>query len=121
MRAIFTFLVIAAAAGVGYWYWSRTQNVSNVPKWATTKVEHGNIDLTIRSTGTIEPQEVVDVGAQVVGMVKDFGEDKSQPSGQIYWGSKVEKETVLAHIDDAVYKAQLQLAEADGKCQGQGH
>jgi HlyD family secretion protein len=113
MRAIFTFLVIAAAAGVGYWYWSHTQNVSNVPKWATAKVEKGNIDLTIRSTGTIEPQEVVDVGAQVVGMVKEFGEDKTQPSGQIYWGSKVDEGTVLAHIDDAVYKAQLQLAQAN--------
>jgi HlyD family secretion protein len=113
MRAIFTFLVIAAAAAAGYWYWYRTQSTSNVPRWSTSKVERGNIDLTIRSTGTIEPQEVVDVGAQVVGMVKAFGEDKTQPGGEIYWGSKVDKETVLAYIDDAVYLAAYNLAKAN--------
>ncbi len=113
MRALFTLLVFAAAAGAGGWYWYRTQNTSTVPNWNKATVDRGNIDLTIRSTGTLEPREVVDVGAQVVGMVKQFGEDKTMPGGEIYWNSKVDVGTVLAVIDDSIYKAQLDLATAN--------
>lgn len=113
MRALFTLLVFAAVAGAGGWYWYRTQNTVTMPNWNKAAVERGNIDLTIRSTGTLEPREVVDVGAQVVGMVLKFGEDKSMPDGEIYWNSKVDVGTVLAYIDDSVYKAQLDLAKAN--------
>ncbi|HEX3997549.1 MAG TPA: efflux RND transporter periplasmic adaptor subunit [Pirellulales bacterium] len=113
MRVLFTLLVIAAVAGTGGWYWYHAQAVSNVPRWNTVKAEHGDINLTIRSTGTIEPQEVVDVGAQVVGMVTKFGEDKTMPNSEIYWQSKVGVGTILAYIDDSVYKAALDLAKAN--------
>jgi HlyD family secretion protein len=113
MRGIFTLLVILAVVGTGGWYWYRTQTVTSAPRWNTAKVEHGNIDLKIRSTGTIEPEEVVDVGAQVVGMVTAFGVDKTMPNNEIYWGSKVDVGTQLAFIDDSIYKAQLALANAN--------
>lgn len=113
MRGIFTLLVIVAVVGTGGWYWYHTQTVVRMPKWNTAKVTHGNIDLKIRSTGTIEPEEVVDVGAQVVGMVTKFGEDKTMPNNEIYWNSKVDVGTKLAFIDDSIYKAQLDLAKAN--------
>jgi HlyD family secretion protein len=113
MRGIFTLLVLVGVVGTGGWYWYRTQTVARVPKWNTVEVKHGDIDLKIRSTGTIEPEEVVDVGAQVIGMVIKFGEDKTKPNNEIYWGSKVEKGTKLAFIDDSIYKAQLDLANAN--------
>ena len=46
-------------------------------------------------------------------MVKQFGEDKTMPGGEIYWNSKVDVGTVLAVIDDSIYKAQLDLATAN--------
>ena len=46
-------------------------------------------------------------------MVTKFGEDKTMPNNEIYWGSKVEKGTILAYLDDAIYKAQLDLAKAN--------
>src|SRR5262249_18007875 len=66
---------------------------------------------TISATGTVEPEEVVDVGAQVAGQIVTFGED---PRGgkMIDYGSPVEKDTVLARIDEAVYQAQVDRTKA---------
>ena len=33
--------------------------------------------MTIGATGTLEPEEVVDVGAQVAGQILEFGKDDS--------------------------------------------
>src|SRR5262249_12112458 len=85
----------------------------------TVQVERGDLMATISATGTIEPEEVVDVGAQVAGQIVTFGED---PRGGklIDYGSPVEKDTVLARIDDSVYRAQgdrakAQLAQAEAQ------
>ena len=61
----------------------------------------------------MEPEEVVDVGAQVVGIIKSLGQDPDHPPRKtIDYGSVVQKDTVLALIDDAVYKAQVDQAQA---------
>ncbi|HUI44387.1 MAG TPA: efflux RND transporter periplasmic adaptor subunit [Nitrospirota bacterium] len=73
---------------------------------------------TISATGTVEPVQVVDVGAQVGGIIVSFGIDKSGKT--VDYGSVVDRDTVLAKIDDSLYaaaletaKAQLQQAEAN--------
>ena len=80
----------------------------------TVAVKRGDLLSTISATGTVEPEEVVDVGAQVVGRIKTLGIDPSDPPGKktIDYGSVVHDGTVLALIDDAVYKAQVDQAEA---------
>jgi HlyD family secretion protein len=62
----------------------------------------------------MEPEEVIDVGAQVVGIIKSLGIDPSDSANKktIDYGSVVHKDTVLALIDDAVYKAQVHQAQA---------
>ena len=66
---------------------------------------------SISATGTLEPEEVVDVGAQVAGQVMSFGKDSNgQP---VDWRSPVEPNMVLAQIDDTVYKADKDVAEAE--------
>src|SRR5207237_445195 len=57
--------------------------------------------------------EVVDVGAQVAGMVKNFGRDPRDSSRPVDYGTPVEEGTVLAQIDDAVYQAQVDQARAN--------
>src|SRR5258708_36312347 len=42
----------------------------------TATVKRGDLVATITATGTIEPVEVVDVGAQVAGLILSFGKDK---------------------------------------------
>jgi HlyD family secretion protein len=73
-------------------------------------VNRGDLVATISATGTIEPVEVVDVGAQVAGLISSFGKDKDGKT--IDYGSVVEAGTVLAQIDDSVYAADVALARA---------
>jgi HlyD family secretion protein len=73
-------------------------------------VQRRDLLATISATGTVEPEEVVDVGAQVAGQIIAFGKDKNGKS--IDYGSTVEQGTVLAQIDDALYRADVETAKA---------
>ena len=48
---------------------------------------------TISTMGTLEPEQAVDVGAQVAGIIVAFGKDKR--GKDISWGSKVEPGTQI--------------------------
>jgi HlyD family secretion protein len=75
-------------------------------------VKQGDLLATISATGTAEPEEIVDVGAQVNGMISKLGPDPTDPNKTVDYGSKVKVGTVLAQIDDALYKAQAEQADA---------
>jgi len=45
--------------------------------FVTAIVKRGNVTATITVAGTIEPVEVVDIGAQVAGQISSFWTDKS--------------------------------------------
>jgi len=75
-------------------------------------VKRGDLVSTISATGTMQPEEVVDVGAQVAGKVYSLGRDPADSSKSIDYGSIVKEGTVLAQIDDAVYRAQLDQSQA---------
>jgi HlyD family secretion protein len=93
---------------VGTW-WAHARND---PKsfFRVAAVKRGDLVATITATGTIEPVEVVDVGAQVAGQIISFGKDKEAKT--IDYGSTVEEGTILAQIDDSVYAADVALAKA---------
>ena len=73
-------------------------------------VKRGDVVATISASGTIEPVEVVDVGAQVAGQISEFGKDIAGKT--IDYGSVVDEGAVLAKIDDSVYAAALAVAKA---------
>ncbi len=79
-------------------------------RFTTAVIKRGDLTATIDSTGTIEPVEVIDVGAQVAGLISSFGTDKNGKT--VDYGSIVEEGTVLARIDDSVYAADLALNKA---------
>ena len=76
----------------------------------TVQVKRGDLQATISATGTVEPEEVVDIGAQVAGRIVNFGRDIH--GGEVDYGSFVEAGTVLARIDDALYAADAAAAKA---------
>ena len=78
----------------------------------TAAIKRGDLLSTISATGTVEPEEVVDVGAQVMGLILEFGPDPHDPAKLIDYGSVVEKGTVLAKIDPTPYEAAVEQAEA---------
>jgi HlyD family secretion protein len=109
MRMLIVILVlIGLTAGVGGWYWHVSSKTHT--EYRTQKVERGDLLSTISATGTVEPEEVVDVGAQVAGLILSFGTDSN--GKPIDYRSPIEKDTVLANIDPAVYKADLDTAQA---------
>ena len=76
----------------------------------TEPLRRSDILSTIRATGTVEPEELVDVGAQVMGLITGFG--KAWQGNQIDYNSVVKEGTELAYIDKTPYSASLEQAEA---------
>jgi HlyD family secretion protein len=112
MKSIFLLTSLAGIVGaVAAWYIHETADQPST--FRTVSVERGSLLATINATAVIESEEVVDVGAQVAGMVQAFGHDLKDPSKQIDYGSEVEVGTVLAQIDPALYKATLHQAKAN--------
>jgi HlyD family secretion protein len=73
-------------------------------------VKRGDLVASISASGTVEPEAAVNIGAQVVGVIRAFGKDRQ--GKPIVWGSQVEAGTVLARIDDTLYVAALENAKA---------
>jgi HlyD family secretion protein len=107
-KLLLLIVLLWGAGGYGVWYWtdSRTQRVS----YRVVTIRRGDIGSTINTTGTIEPEEVVDVGAQVAGRIESFGSDPGDQGKTVGYGSRVEKGTVLARLDSALFQARLDQA-----------
>ena len=112
MKTVFFSLVMVGLAAGGAAYYTKRLAADAVMSFRTAAIKRDNLTNTINSTGTVEPEEVIDVGAQVVGIIKSLGPDPAHPDKTIDYGSVVHKGTVLALIDDAVYKAQVHQAQA---------
>jgi HlyD family secretion protein len=100
------FLIALAALGVWWWHAHRHSQIS----FRTTELKRGDVETTINASGTIEPMEVVDVGAQVAGRIKSFGTDVDGKT--VDYGSVIEEGAMLAKIDDSVYAADFAVAKA---------
>jgi HlyD family secretion protein len=100
--------ILGLAGAVGAWWWHGRSG----PKLSlvTAVVKRGDLAATISATGTVEPLEVVDVGAQVAGRINSFGTDKDGKT--IDYRSVVTEGAILATIDDSVYAADLAVANA---------
>ena len=110
-KVIVIVLVVILLGGVGagaYWYTHR--NAETAGKFRTAAVTRGDIVTTISATGTVEPEEVLDVGAQVAGVILSFGTDVNGKS--VDYNSVVTEGTVLARIDTRLYQASLDSAQA---------
>ena len=108
-------LVGAVLGGGGYLWWVSTAGASG-PNYKTEAVVRKNLDATITSTGTIEPVQVIDVGAQVQGQILHFGKvkDPDNPSVEhdVDYCTEVKQGDVLAEIDPTIYQARLAQAKA---------
>jgi HlyD family secretion protein len=130
MKKLITLILVFTVllGGAGYWYWEARAASRTVFRFE--EVTKDRLVATIGSTGTVQAQDVVDVGAQVQGRIVFIGEDKLLPRRdadevrRIDWGSEVlgpvlNKDgtiktpgTLLAQIDPSIYAAQVKAAEA---------
>lgn len=110
MKVIGLLLALAAVAAGAWLVFDRGDEAPQGASFRTEPVTRRDLVATIDATGTVEPEEVVDVGAQVAGKIVAFGTDKE--GTPIDYGSTVEEDTVLARIDDSLYAADLAQANA---------
>jgi HlyD family secretion protein len=105
-------LLVVIAAGLisaaTVWYGKRKSEQTS--EYRTAEVTRGDVASTISATGTVEPEEVIDVGAQVAGRITEFGKDTSGKS--IDYGSHLSKGMVLALIDPTLYNSDVESAKA---------
>jgi HlyD family secretion protein len=111
MRFLIVGLLVVALIGGGYIFYTR-MSAPPVVALKTSPVTKGDLVTSISATGTIEPEEVVDVGAQVNGPIVKLGEDPKSPDKMVGWDSVVQKDQVLAQVDDTMYRAQVDLDKA---------
>lgn len=90
------------------WLWH--DNHQSSAAFRTTPIIRGDLMATISATGTVEPEELVDIGSQVAGKIVSFGKDLDGKT--VDYGSPVGAGTVLAQIDDALYSADVSHAKA---------
>ncbi len=111
--------IIAVVVVVGllcYWGYTKLQGDTTVLKFRAEKITKENVYNTIAASGTVEPEELVNVGAQVNGKIMEFGTDVK---GNIMdYGSPVKAGMLLAKIDDLSYKAAFAECKA-AKLQGE--
>src|SRR4051794_10588978 len=102
-RLILFLIVLWGAVAAGLWYWNEARG----PRVAfrTVAVRRGDLRAAMGAPGTMEPGDVVAVGPQVAGKIDSFGPAPRAPSKPISYGSHVERGTVLARLDDALFRA----------------
>lgn len=107
-RAAVAVVLLGGIATAVAWYYQRGNG--QAVAFQTAAITRGELLLTIAASGTLEPEEVVDVGAQISGRIVAFGPDVDGKPAD--YGSVVAKDAVIAKIDDALYQADAEQAEA---------
>ncbi len=102
-RALIAFLIVLLAAG-GYWGWKKFYGKKDPREiYQVAEVQRGDIQDLVTATGTVQPLEYVDVGAQVSGQLKKL---------YIEVGSVVKEGDLLAEIDPTVFLATVDARRA---------
>jgi HlyD family secretion protein len=91
---------VAALVLAGFYFW---RNGSNAPVYMTARVERGNLRNTVTATGTLQAVTTVQVGSQASGTISALYAD---------FNSMVRKGQVVAQLDPAVSKAQVDQSRA---------
>ncbi|WP_328716804.1 efflux RND transporter periplasmic adaptor subunit [Halomonas elongata] len=99
--ALSLLIIIMAALAVG-WHWG----LASTPavQWRTDPVTRGDVEEVVTALGTLEPQDYVDVGAQVSGQLTELYVDV---------GDSVEQGQLLAEIDASVQKSRVEAGQAE--------
>ena len=113
MKKLVVWLVVLGLFGGGgayAWQLYRARAKPDSAVYRTAVVRKADIIASISATGTIVPEDVVDIGAQVNGLIAGFGNGKD--GKPVDYRSEVDAGMVLAKIDDALFKADVSTAEA---------
>ena len=112
MKKVILGIVLLLIIGGGVaWLLLRPQTPKSNIAYKTEALTRGQTVQTIRATGTIEPEDLIDIGAQITGQIMAFGTDTE--GREVDYCSVVKKGQLLARIDDVTYKAEVTIAQAN--------
>src|SRR5688572_23140444 len=100
-QLIFGAATFAVLGFAGYYFWG---NQARAAQYMTAKVERGNLRNTVTATGTLQAVTTVQVGSQASGTLSALYAD---------FNSVVKKGQIIAQLDPAVAKAQLDQSRAN--------
>jgi HlyD family secretion protein len=92
---------VAVVGALGFYFWG---NQASAAEYMTTRVERGNLRNTVTATGTLQAVTTVQVGSQASGTISALYAD---------FNSVVKKGQVIAQLDPAVTKAQVDQSAAN--------
>jgi HlyD family secretion protein len=92
---------MAAIVFAGFYFWG---NDSTTPQYMTARIERGNLRNTVTATGALQAVTTVQVGSQASGTISALYAD---------FNSVVKKGQVVAQLDPATAKAQVDQARAN--------
>jgi HlyD family secretion protein len=92
---------LAVLAVAAFYFWGGNATAA---QYLTAKVERGNLRNTVTATGTLQAVTTVQVGSQASGTISALYAD---------YNSAVKKGQVIAQLDPAVSKAQVEQAKAN--------
>lgn len=97
-------VLIVLLATAGYWGWHKFYAKKDpLEIYQVAEVQRSDIQDLVTATGTVQPLEYVDVGAQVSGQLKKL---------HIEVGSVVKEGDLLAEIDPTVFRATVDARRA---------
>jgi macrolide-specific efflux system membrane fusion protein len=103
-RYISLTVLLILLALIAFWGWHKIYGAKDPHAvYQTVRVERGDIEDLVSATGTVQPLEYVDVGAQVSGQLKKL---------HIEVGSVVKEGDLLAEIDPTVFLATVDARRA---------
>ena len=104
MKKLIVVIVFVAIVVAGYFYWQkRNGDDPGQISFETVRVERGNIEIKVLSTGTIEPYTRVEVSSSVNGRIDRV---------EVHEGDRVKKGDILAWISSEDRIALLDAARS---------
>ena len=98
---IFGALGVVVLAAAGFYFWGGS---ASAEQYLTARVDRGSLRNTVTATGTLQAVTTVQVGSQASGTISALYAD---------YNSVVKKGQVVAQLDPAVAKAQVEQAKAN--------
>ena len=96
-------LIVGALILLSFLVWGWTGEGSEKANYTSAPAVRGDIENLVTATGTLQPREYVDVGAQVSGQLQVL---------HVEVGSEVKEGDLLAEIDATVYLAKVDATRA---------
>ncbi|MDO9434511.1 efflux RND transporter periplasmic adaptor subunit [Hydrogenophaga sp.] len=107
--ALITLVSLAVLGGGGFAYYRWGPGAKTESAYITATVQRGDIEDQVSATGSLQPRDYVDVGAQVSGQLRKI---------HVEVGTEVKEGDLLAEIDAETSQARVDASRAQLRSQG---